>query len=72
MAITPSQPSAGKGRQIADFMKGATDKALKKRMEGGQKVEQQRARAAKPTRKQQRKRAEKSADRRGKNIDVRA
>ena len=72
MAITPSQPSAGKGMQIAKLVEGSTDKAKKKRMQGGQKVEQQRVRAAKPTRKQQRKRAEKSADRRGKNLDVRA
>ncbi len=72
MAITPAKVGSGPMKDIGNLLKGNTDKAQKKRLEGGQKTEQQHARAAKPTRKQQRKRAEKSADRRGKNLDVRA
>lgn len=71
MAITPSQPTSGKGMQIAKFVENSTDKAQKKRLRGETLVEQQRVRQ-KPTRKQQRKQAEKSAQRRGQNLDVRA
>jgi len=75
VAITPAKGNSQAFSQIGKFMEGRTEGARRNRLkpEGKVNVQKQQVRSAKPTRKQQMKKAQKSSDqRRGGKVDVRA